>query len=82
MKVMYFAWLREKTAVSSEEVDGAGLATVSDLVDALRAKGDRYAAAFQDVSAVKVAVNQKVVDFDASLEGATEVAFFPPMTGG
>lgn len=82
MKVMYFAWLREKTAVSSEEVDSAGLATVSDLVDALRAKGDRHAAAFEDVSAVKVAVNQKVVDFDASLEGATEVAFFPPMTGG
>lgn len=82
MKVMYFAWLREKTAISSEEVDGAGLATVSDLVEVLRAKGDRHAAAFEDVSAVKVAVDQKVVDFGASLEGATEVAFFPPMTGG
>ena len=82
MKVMYFAWLREKTAISSEEVDGAGLATVSDLVEVLRAKGDRHAAAFEDVSAVKVAVNQKVVDFDAPLAGAREVAFFPPMTGG
>lgn len=82
MKVMYFAWLREKTAISSEEVDGAGLATVSDLVEALRAKGARHEAAFEDVSAVKVAVDQKVVGFDASLEGAAEVAFFPPMTGG
>ena len=82
MKVMYFAWLREKTAISSEEVDGAGLATVSDLVEVLKARGDRHAAAFEDVSAVKVAVNQKVVDFDAPLAGATEVAFFPPMTGG
>lgn len=82
MKVMYFAWLREKTSISSEEIDGAGLATVSDLVEVLRAKGDRHANAFQDISAVKVAVNQKVVDFDASLAGATEVAFFPPMTGG
>ena len=82
MKVMYFAWLREKTALSSEEVDPAGLATVADLVEALRARGDRHANAFADVSAVKVAVNQKVVDFDAPLEGATEVAFFPPMTGG
>jgi len=82
MKVMYFAWLREKTAISSEEVDGAGLATVSDLVEALRAKGARHAAAFEDVSAVKVAVDQKVVGFDASLAGAAEVAFFPPMTGG
>ena len=82
MKVMYFAWLREKTAISSEEVDGAGLATVADLVEALRAKGDRHANAFADVSSVRVAVNQKVVDFDASLDGAAEVAFFPPMTGG
>ena len=82
MKVMYFAWLREKTAISSEEVDGAGLATVSDLVEVLRAKGDRHAAAFEDVSAVRVAVDQKVVDFDAPLAEAREVAFFPPMTGG
>ena len=82
MKVMDFAWLREKTAISSEDVNGAGLATVADLVEVLRAKGDRHAAAFEDVSALKVAVNQKVVDFDAPLAGATEVAFFPPMTGG
>ena len=82
MKVMYFAWLREKTAVSREDVDAGGLATVADLVEALRAKGDRHAAAFEDVSAVRVAVDQKVVDFDAPLDGAREVAFFPPMTGG
>lgn len=82
MKVLYFAWLREKTAVSSEDVDAGGLATVADLVEALRAKGDRHAAAFEDVSAVRVAVDQKVVDFDAPLDGAREVAFFPPMTGG
>ena len=69
MKVMYFAWLREKTAISSEEVDAAGLTTVSDLVDVLRAKGDRHANAFQDISAVKVAVDQKVVDFDARWPG-------------
>ena len=82
MKVMYFAWLREKTAVSSEEIDATDLTTVADLVEALRAKDERHAHAFEDVSAVRVAVNQKVVDFDAPLAGATEVAFFPPMTGG
>lgn len=82
MKVMYFAWLREKIALSSEEIDPAGLSTVADLVEALKARGDRHAHAFEDVSSVRVAVNQKVVDFDALLDGATEVAFFPPMTGG
>ena len=32
--------------------------------------------------ALRVAVDQTLTDFDASLEGVREVAFFPPMTGG
>lgn len=82
MKVLYFAWLRERIGESEETVEAAGLATVADLVTALRAKGDRHEAAFAEPDAVRVAVNQKVSDFDAPLDGATEVAFFPPMTGG
>lgn len=82
MKVLYFAWLRERTACASEEVDAAGLATVADLVEALKARGGRHEAAFADLASIRVAVNQKVVDMDAPLHGATEVAFFPPMTGG
>lgn len=82
MKVLYFAWLRERVAQSEETVDPAGLATVSDLVSALRAKGERYEAAFADLASVRVAVDRKVAGFDAPLAGAGEVAFFPPMTGG
>ncbi|QIE57155.1 molybdopterin converting factor subunit 1 [Pikeienuella piscinae] len=82
MKVLYFAWLRERIGESEEIVDASGLATVSDLVTALRAKGERHEAAFAEPAAVRVAVNRKVRDFDAPLDGATEVAFFPPMTGG
>ncbi|MEM7268247.1 MAG: molybdopterin converting factor subunit 1 [Pseudomonadota bacterium] len=82
MRVLYFAWLREKIAVSEEEIAGDGLGTVTDLIEALREKSDRHAAAFADVSAIKAAVNQKVVAHDAPLNDAEEVAFFPPMTGG
>jgi molybdopterin synthase sulfur carrier subunit len=56
--------------------------TVLQLVEELRAREDRYAAAFADVSALRVAVDQQLTDFDAPLHGAREVAFFPPMTGG
>lgn len=82
MKVLYFAWLRERIGESEEEVNVDGLATVADLVAALRAKGERHEAAFTDPGALRVAVNQKLRDWDAPLAGAHEVAFFPPMTGG
>ena len=81
MNVLYFAWLRERIGQPSEEVDTEA-ATVQDLVDELSAREDRYAAAFADPAAIRVAVDQKLTDFDASLEGVREVAFFPPMTGG
>ncbi|MEM7547834.1 MAG: molybdopterin converting factor subunit 1 [Pseudomonadota bacterium] len=82
MKVLYFAWLRERIGHSEEMIDAAGAATVGDLVAVLKGRGDRYEAAFADLAAVRVAVDQKVRDWDTPLKGATEIAFFPPMTGG
>ena len=81
MQVLYFAWVRERIGVAKETVDTQA-ATVMDLVNELRAREDRYAAAFEDLSALRVAVDQDLVDFDAPLSGVREVAFFPPMTGG
>lgn len=81
MDVLYFAWVRERIGVPRETVDSSA-ATVLDLVAELRAREERYAVAFADISALRVAVDQELTDFDASLDGAREVAFFPPMTGG
>ncbi len=81
MNVLYFAWVRERIGLPREEVE-TGAATVAELVTELRAREERYDLAFSDLSALRVAVDQQLTDFDASLEGAREVAFFPPMTGG
>lgn len=81
MNVLYFAWVRERIGLPREEIE-TGAATVNDLVAELRAREDRYDLAFSDLTALRVAVDQQLVDFDAPLEGAREVAFFPPMTGG
>lgn len=81
MNVLYFAWVRERIGQPKDVIDTPH-ATVMDLVEELRAREDRYAAAFADLTALRVAVDQELADFDASLEGAREVAFFPPMTGG
>lgn len=81
MDVMYFAWVRERIGLPKETIDTQA-ATVSDLVAELVAREDRYAVAFADVSALRVALDQELSDFDAPLAGVREVAFFPPMTGG
>jgi sulfur-carrier protein len=79
--VLYFAWVRERIGVGREAVDTRA-PTVTALVAELRAREDRYAAAFADLRALRVALDQELADFDAPLAGVREVAFFPPMTGG
>lgn len=81
MDVLYFAWVRERIGIPKERVETSA-ATVLELVEELRAREERYAAAFEDLSALRVAIDQDLTDFDASLDGVREVAFFPPMTGG
>ncbi len=81
MDVLYFAWVRERIGLPKEAVE-TDAKTVMGLVEELRAREERYALAFSDLSALRVAVDQDLTDFDASITGAREVAFFPPMTGG
>jgi molybdopterin synthase sulfur carrier subunit len=81
IEVLYFAWVRERIGIPREKVE-TDAASVADLVEELRAREERYAAAFADLSALRVAVDQDLAEFDAPLAGAREVAFFPPMTGG
>ncbi|MDA7475535.1 molybdopterin converting factor subunit 1 [Planktomarina temperata] len=81
MDVLYFAWVRERIGIPREQVKTSA-ATVADLVAELRLREERYELAFSDLTALRVAVDQKLTDFDAPLDGVPEVAFFPPMTGG
>lgn len=81
IEILYFAWVRERIGLPRERVE-TGAATVAGLVAELRAREDRYALAFADLSALRVALDQELADFDAPLAGVREIAFFPPMTGG
>ena len=78
--VLYFAWVRERIGLPRETVQ-TDAKTVAELVDQLRGREDRYAVAFADMDVVRAAVDQELVELDAPLDGAREVAFFPPMTG-
>lgn len=79
--VIYFAWVRERIGIPKETIE-TDAATVADLVAELKLREPRYEAAFADISALRVAVDQELSSFEAPLSGVREVAFFPPMTGG
>lgn len=79
--ILYFAWVRERIGLPRERVETTA-PTVAALIDELRAREERYEAAFADLSSLRVALDQDLSDFDAPLAGVREVAFFPPMTGG
>jgi len=83
MRLLYFAWLRQRIGLSDETPDVPPEVTdVAGLVAWLRTRGPGYAEAFADPSVVKAAVNQEHVPFDHPVRPGDEVAFFPPVTGG
>ncbi|MGC1504589.1 MAG: molybdopterin converting factor subunit 1 [Sulfitobacter sp.] len=81
MVILYFAWVRERIGLPRETVETTAT-TVVELVEELKSREERYAMAFSDLGALRVALDQTLADFDASLDGVHEIAFFPPMTGG
>jgi molybdopterin synthase sulfur carrier subunit len=83
VKILYFAWVREKTGKAEEVVDlPAGVGTVAELVVWLKSLGPEYAEAFARADVIRAAVDRTHVKPTASVIGAREIAFFPPVTGG
>lgn len=83
VKLLYFAWVREKTGIGQEQVElPDGVRTVGDLMGWLKARGPEYEAAFEKAHVIRAAVDQTHVRHDAQIAGAREIAFFPPVTGG
>jgi molybdopterin synthase sulfur carrier subunit len=83
VKLLYFAWLRQRVGTAEETVEvPASVATVADLLDWLKLRGPGFAQALADPRVVKVAVNQEYSGPDRRLAPSDEVALFPPVTGG
>jgi molybdopterin synthase sulfur carrier subunit len=83
VKLLYFAWVRQKIGSSEEDISAPpSVTTVAALVAFLVKRGAGYEAAFRDAKLLRVAVNQEHAAFDAPVGPNDEVAFFPPVTGG
>ena len=83
VKLVYFAWVRERIGKGEEELNlPASVQTAGDLIAYLATLGEEYAAALQYPKAIRVAINQEHVEHDEPIAGAREIGLFPPMTGG
>ena len=79
--LIYFSWIRERIGKSSESIETRA-ATVIELIEELNKKDIRYSEVCSDLGSFRVAINQELTNFEASIIEAKEIAFFPPMTGG
>jgi molybdopterin synthase sulfur carrier subunit len=83
MKVLYFAWIRERVGKTEEEIaPPAGVTTVGDLVQWLAGRGEEYAYAFENPKVVRAAIDRVHAPPHSPIKDAREIALFPPMTGG
>jgi len=83
LRILYFAGIREKLGVDTEEIDlPAGVATVAALRAHLRARGGAWGETLAEGKLLRAAVNQDMAQPAAAIKAGDEVAFFPPVTGG
>ena len=83
MRLLYFAWVKEKAGVAAEDVElPSEVTTVAELMTWLKTRGPEYAHAFQRSEIIRTAIDQTHVRHDAAIGGAREIAFFTPVTGG
>ncbi len=83
MRVLYFAWVKEKAGIAAEDIDPPkSVTTIAELIDWLKARGPEFANAFARSEVIRAAIDRTHVRHDAKIGGAREIAFFPPVTGG
>ena len=83
MKLVYFAWIRERIGLEEEVITLPDtVTTIDDLLNWQKGRGDEYAAAFAEADTIRVALDQFHAEHSDPIGSADEIAFFPPMTGG
>jgi sulfur-carrier protein len=83
VRLCYFARVREMIGIEGETISLPGdVTTPRELANWLAERGMGYAEAFADPERLRCAVDQTMTSLDAALRTPSEIAFFPPVTGG
>jgi sulfur-carrier protein len=83
MRLRYFAWVRERIGRGEEDIElPPHVTTIGELMSWLSERGEEYAYAFENPKVIRAAINRTHVQTDSRIIAASEIAFFPPITGG
>lgn len=83
MKLLYFAWVKQKIGIGDEDITLPDeVNTLEQLVFWLSQLGPNYRDALADLSIIRFAVNQEFANLEHPVTDNDEVAIFPPVTGG
>ncbi|OYY21545.1 MULTISPECIES: molybdopterin converting factor subunit 1 [unclassified Polynucleobacter] len=83
LELRFFASLREGLSLSGESIAvPAEVKTIADLRSYLIQRGNPWAQVLASSKVIRCALNQEMVADSTPLVEGSEVAFFPPVTGG
>ena len=83
MHILYFSWIKDKLGKSQEDIIiDQNISNVSELIDFLKGKNEKYKEVFKDISSIRVSINMETANIEDPIRINDEIAFFPPMTGG
>lgn len=83
IQLRFFASVREALKLAEESVTvPSSVKTVGDVRAFLRERGGIWAETLAEGRPLRMAYNQEMTDAATEIEEGSEVAFFPPVTGG
>ena len=83
MKLLYFAWVRDKIGIDSEIIDlPPEIKTAAEFIEWFKSRGEKYEQVIGASDTVKMAINHEYASPDDTITNQDEIALFPPVTGG
>ncbi|GAA0469919.1 molybdopterin converting factor subunit 1 [Parasphingorhabdus litoris] len=83
LSIVYFAWVKERLGREQDVIEyPKNVTTVGELLKHLQSRDAASNEVFADRTKLRFALDQDFVGLDAVIGSATELAIFPPVTGG
>lgn len=83
IQLRFFASVREALDVTQESITlPAHVTTVGDVRVFLQERGGKWAEVLAEGRSLRMAYNQEMTNAATPIADGSEVAFFPPVTGG
>lgn len=82
MKVLYFAWLKNKTGKSEEFINDKKIKDVNSLLNFISKKYPKLKEFAGKKHILRIAINLNYTTKNKKITNNDEIAIFPPVSGG